>query len=437
MYHSWGFPFETHKNVIKQTWRNDELNFSLSDFVLPYGCGRSYGDVCLNDSECLIDITGLNHFINFDSNTGVLRVESGVTLDYILKIIVPVGWFIPVTPGTRFVTIGGMIANDVHGKNHHNAGTIGCHVTQLELYRSSGERLLCSPNQNTSFFNATIGGLGLTGLITWVEIKLKKISNEFISVNSVKIENLKHYIELEQQTQTEYSVAWIDTLAKGAQLGRGVYFTGEHMQSGSSIKLKKMGLDHLKNKLYVPFNFPTKTLNRYSVKLFNSIYCRNAISNKSDVDYSHYQKYFYPLDSVRHWNRIYGKSGLYQHQCVIPEYDAEETLTEMLSIVAKENNASFLSVLKKFGNVKSPGMLSFPRPGFTLAMDFSRRGNDTIKLLKNLNDIVQSVGGAIYPAKDALMSKELFEQAYSQLGQFKSYVDPKFSSSFWRRVVGL
>ncbi|VAW93657.1 Putative oxidoreductase [hydrothermal vent metagenome] len=435
MYNSWGFPFETHKSVIKPVWRNEALDFSQADLVLPYGCGRSYGDVCLNDSGKLIDVTGLNHFINFDDNTGVIKVESGITLDYLLNIIIPLGWFIPVTPGTRFVTIGGMVANDVHGKNHHNAGTIGCHITQLELYRSNGERLLCSPKKNATFFNATIGGLGLTGLITWVEIKLKKITNEFIAMNTMRIENLSQYFDLEKHVQTEYSVAWIDTLAKGNQLGRGVYFTGEHMQDNCIAENKNIKHYRSRKKLFVPFNLPTISLNKYTVKLFNSVYRRNAISNKKEVNYSHYQKYFYPLDNVLHWNRIYGKTGLFQHQCVIPERDAEVTLTEILSIVAKQNNSSFLSVLKKFGNIKSPGLLSFPRPGFTLAMDFSRRGKDTIKLLESLNDIIKSVGGAIYPAKDALMSKELFYQSYPNLEQFKTLLDPKFSSSFWRRVI--
>ncbi|MFV1984387.1 MAG: FAD-binding protein [Thiohalomonadales bacterium] len=435
MYSSWGYPYETHKKVIRQNWRHEFINYSESQLYLPYGCGRSYGDVCLNEAQTLIDIKNLNHFINFDRDSGIIRIESGVTLDNLLKVIVPSGWFVPVTPGTRYVTIGGMIANDVHGKNHHNTGTFGCFITQFELHRSNGEKLLCSPTNNESLFNATIAGLGLTGLITWVEIKLKKIKNEFISMSAVKIDNLQHYLELEKNQHSEYAVAWIDTLAKGEQLGRGVYFTGEHATSSNTSDIDTAQFNHLKKKLTVPFNLPVKTLNKHTVKLFNAFYIRNAVSiekNKSDL--SHYEEYFYPLDNILHWNRIYGKSGLYQHQCVVPEKDADVILTELLTIVSNEDNSSFLSVLKKFGNIKSPGLLSFPRPGFTLAMDFSRRGKQTKKLLESMNDIVSSAGGAIYPAKDAVMSRRIFQQSYSKLNQFKEFIDPKFSSSFWRRV---
>ncbi len=440
MYCSWGYPNETHKNILRCNWRNEPLEFSNSskapELYLPFGCGRSYGDVCLNESQTLIDTQYLNHFIEFDSEKGIVRVESGVTLDYLLKIIVPKGWFVPVTPGTRFVTIGGMIANDVHGKNHHNAGTFGCHITQFELLRSDGERLLCSATSNESLFSATIAGLGLTGLITWVEIKLKKISNKFIIMNAVKIENLQHYLELEKNQNSEYSVAWIDTLAKGKQLGRGIYFSGEHASESDNVaEIDTAHFNHLKKKLSVPFNLPTKTLNKYTVQLFNAFYIRNAVSvDKFKKDLNHYEEYFYPLDNILHWNRIYGKSGLYQHQCVVPEQDAEAILTELLKIVSKEDNSSFLSVLKKFGNIQSPGLMSFPRPGFTLAMDFSRRGSQTVKLLESMNEIVSAAGGAIYPAKDAIMSKKMFEQSYSKLNQFVEFIDPKFSSSFWRRV---
>ncbi len=416
-------------------WLYEPLDFTEPLLYLPYGCGRSYGDVCLNDSNTLISTKQLNHFIRFDREAGILCIESGVTLDRVLDVIVPEGWFVPVTPGTRFVTLGGMLANDVHGKNHHNAGTIGCHITQFELYRSNGERHVCTPTKNEALFKATIGGLGLTGLITWVEIKLKKISSNLISSNAVKIECLEHYLELEQNQQSEYSVAWIDTVARGDELGRGVFFAGEHATAPNINKSQK----NIKKTISIPFNLPNKTLNKLTVKLFNAVYTRNAISNKQlnglkSYELSYYEKYFYPLDNVLHWNRIYGKAGLYQHQCVIPERDAYETLKEMLNLVSKQNNASFLSVLKKFGNIKSPGLLSFPRSGYTLAMDFARRGKDTVKMLENLNDIVSSAGGAIYPAKDAVMSKSVFEQSYSNISQFSESVDPKFSSSFWRRV---
>jgi hypothetical protein len=256
-------------------------------------------------------------------------------------------------------------------------------------------------------------------------------------MNTVKIENLQHYLELEQKQDSEYSVAWIDTLASGGQLGRGVYFTGEHAQSGNVDAMNSAQFNHLKKKLTVPFNLPTKTLNKYTVQLFNAFYIRNAVSNdKFKKDLNHYEEYFYPLDNILHWNRIYGKTGLYQHQCVVPERDAEAILTELLKIVSKEDNSSFLSVLKKFGSIKSPGLMSFPRPGFTLAMDFSRRGEQTVKLLESMNDIVSSAGGAIYPAKDAIMSKKMFEQSYTKLNQFVEFIDPKYSSSFWRRVYG-
>ena len=387
--------------------------------------------MALNEDGILLMTDAMNRFIAFDREQGILRCEAGVTFAAILNLIVPYGWFLPVTPGTKFVSVGGAVANDVHGKNHHKAGTFGRYVTQLGLRRSDEALLICSPSQNKALFNATIGGLGLTGLMVWVEFSLKKISSTFIEQQSEKFSNLAQFFDLSEAAagDWEYTVAWVDCLAKGAQLGRGIFFRGNH---ASTAKSGKEVADYGKTRLSMPFTLPGFVLNHVTINLFNQIYYHRPVPKQMRV---HFDPFFYPLDKIAQWNRMYGAKGFFQYQCVIPTDHAREAMLRMLQTIAQSGQASFLSVLKVFGDVPSPGMLSFPRPGVTLALDFANRGDKTRALLAQLDAITLATGGAVYPAKDACMSAQHFQQYYPQWAQFAEYIDPVFSSSFWRRVT--
>jgi len=394
--------------------------------VLPFACGRSYGDSCLNDQGTLLDVTGLDRFISFDESRGVLRCEAGVTLAEILALAVPRGWFVPVVPGTRWVSVGGAIANDIHGKNHHRAGTFGSHVACFELLRSSGERVLCSPTTNAELFRASVGGLGLTGVVLWAEIRLKRIPGAAITMERIRFSALSEFFQLSKTDQQyEYTVAWIDCLARGKRLGRGLFLRGDHA-AGTPPAPGKRGRK-------VPGEMPSGLINRATVAGFNALYYRSQLrsTRRSTVSY---EPFFFPLDGIANWNRLYGKRGLLQYQCVMPE-PAEESLASMLQEVSKSAEAPSLAVLKRFGALKSPGMLSFPRPGITLAIDFANRGPSTLALLERLDESVRNAGGSVYPAKDARMSSASFRRFFPGWESFTPHIDPKFSSSFWRRVT--
>lgn len=431
---SWGnYPQYKPAEVLRYPWSNSIINFDKTHY-LAYGKGRSYGDSCLNKNGVLISSSQLNHILDFDNDNGVIRCEAGVTFDELLLIIVPHGWFLPVTPGTRFVTVAGALANDVHGKNHHVVGSFGNHVTAFELHRSNGQTLICtSENENKKFFNATIGGLGLTGFVTWVEFKLKKIVNSYVTTSTKAFPSIKNFFELDEQylDSHEYSVAWIDTTARSGNLGRGLYFLGDHAKEHPVAYTNK----HRNQKsLNLPINFPGFALNAFTVKVFNMLYF-NTHKNASRQILTHYAPFFYPLDNIENWNRMYGKRGFFQHQCVVPLNNGKEVITEILKRVSEKRMASFLSVLKRFGNIPSVGMMSFPREGYTLALDFPNNGKRTLAFLNELDALVRSVNGAIYPAKDARMSAEMFASSFPDLELFKDYIDPAFSSSFWRRVM--
>jgi len=431
-YMSWGrFPHVSQ--IVKEIqWRSDSLPELTTNYsFLPYGMGRSYGDVCLNNGGTILATSAMARFISFDQENGLLRCDAGICLNDLLEFTIPHGWFVQVTPGTKYVTLGGMIANDVHGKNHHRVGTFGCHVNCFELLRSDGSRLLCSPNQNPELFTATIGGLGLTGLITWAEIRLKKIQGPYIDTESIRFDSLAEFFELSQDSDNawEYTVAWIDSLAKGNRLGRGLFMRGNHSTTPGPEKLPP-----IKQKLTIPIDAPSYLLNKYSIKLFNNAYYRKQLS-KTIHKPQYFDKYFYPLDGIGRWNRLYGKKGLLQYQCVVPINNGEEIISEILKECSNKGQGSFLSVLKLFGKIPSPGILSFPREGATLALDFPNRGVDTFLLLDILDKIVIEAGGAVYPAKDARMASTSFKMYYPNWNEFEKYIDPHFSSSFWRRVT--
>lgn len=428
-YQSWGRYPQTQSEVKRLYWRTEPLSFDDPRFVLPYGQGRSYGDSCLNHQGILFDTAPLNHFIQFDPTSGLLRCETGVTLAEILRYSVPQGWFLPVTPGTKFVSVGGAIANDVHGKNQHKAGTFGNHVVQFELSRSNGDRFLCSPTENKEWFHATLGGLGLTGLMLWAEIQLRPIANPLMDIEILKFKNLDEFFELSMNSQQdyEYTVAWLDCLSQGKSLGRGLFMRGNH----ASLPLNSAPMPRLRQ-VTVPLDMPGFLLNPFTMKAFNFLYFHKQWS-RSIKKKIYYDPFFYPLDRIHHWNRIYGSRGFMQYQCVIP--NEVKTMQSILSQIALSGMGSFLSVLKVFSAVPSQGLLSFARPGMTFALDFPHRGPKTFLLLEQLDQIVREHQGAVYPAKDARMSAESFKSYYPRWAEFTAFVDPKFSSSFWRRVM--
>lgn len=427
-YQSWGrYPKMAHRRVSKIYWR-DQLEEALRnaepESLLPYGMGRSYGDSCLNSDRDLLDCRALNRILDFDWTSGRIRVEAGITLGDLLEVIVPRGWFLPVVPGTKFVTVGGAIANDIHGKNHHRAGTFGCHVKQITLYRSDTSPVDCSPVTNPDLLQATIGGLGLTGIIGSAEMQLKRITGNSIAAETVSFRDLNQFLDLAAASDQsyEYTVAWVDSLSRGGT--RGVFFRGNHADKNVSAR---------STKLKVPFVPPEFVLNRSAVSLFNHTYFGLKARNPGS-GVIHYDRFFFPLDSILNWNFLYGKRGLVQYQCVLPTGEAGSVKT-IIEAVSKSGEACFLAVLKAFGEIQSPGLLSFPRPGMTLALDLPMRGNRTLALLSRLDEFVLANGGALYPGKDARMSSAMFKAGFPNWAKLVPYIDPKLSSSFWRRVT--
>lgn len=426
--YSWGRLPLVEQQVIEVYWRDQDLPDTPYS-LLPWGLGRSYGDSCVNDGNAVLSTRRLNRLIGFDGESGRLHCEAGVSLADILTFAVPRGWFLPVTPGTKFVTVGGAIANDVHGKNHERAGNFGHHVCRLELLRSEEGRRCCSPEENRELFHATIGGLGLTGLILSAEIQLKPISNQYIASETIRFDSLDDFRALSRESAAtfEYTVAWFDCLSAGRRLGRGLFTRGNHADSH---------FDHLNKPppraLVVPFDFPEIVLNPITIKAFNGLYFHTKRSRRG-MNICHYERFFYPLDAIQAWNRIYGKRGFYQYQCVLPT-DDYAAARELLSVISASGAGSFLAVLKEFGDIPSLGLLSFPRPGVTIALDFPNKCAATWTLFDRLDELVMAADGAVYPAKDARLSSSAFKAYYPQWNEFAAFVDPKFSSSFWRRV---
>ena len=396
---------------------------------LPYGNGRSYGDSCLAASDQVLHMRSLDRLIEADWATGVIKVEAGITLAEVLAVAIPQGWFLPVTPGTQFATVGGAIANDVHGKNHHVRGTFGRHVLSFGLLRHGEPQMTCAPGTNAPLFSASIGGLGLTGIIHWAQIQLMPIRASQIDTSTVRFANLAEFFALsaELDDHHEYSVAWIDCLAKGADTGRGVFIIGDHAQYGSlEVGQRK--------KLSVPLTPPVSLVNKLSLSAFNNLYWRVHPSQRTRGR-SAYEPFFYPLDRVLHWNRIYGRRGFQQYQCVVPQASAEPAMAELLRAIADAGQGSFLAVLKRCGDLRSPGLLSFPMPGTSLALDFPQSEQLENVVFPRLDDIVRAAGGRLYPAKDAHMSGADFRQAYPAWERLEALRDPSLMSRFWSRVI--
>jgi L-gulonolactone oxidase len=399
--------------------------------LLARGCGRSYGDSNLNADNAVIDMTGLDHVLAFDTETGILEAESGVTLRDILALTEDRGgrWFLPVTPGTKYVTLGGAIANDVHGKNHHSAGCFGNHVLSLQLLRSDGSVLTCAPAQNTELFQATIGGLGLTGIILSARIALKAVPGPWFESEDIRFDDLAGFYELSRASADawEYTVAWIDCFAAGRALGRGLFSRARHAVSQPSTRPGS----GRPPRIALPLPFPAFALSAPGVIAFNAVHWRQAAPRRIVSP----DKALYPLDSIGRWNLMYGRRGFYQYQCVVPQSVEESATRALLEEIQAAHTGSFLAVLKTFGDRPSPGMLSFPMPGTTLALDFPNRGEATLRLMDRLDRITHDAGGRVYAAKDGRVSAQDFQRGYPAWRSFADHVDPGFSSSFWRRVA--
>lgn len=406
--------------------------------VLARGLGRSYGDASLNSQGTTLLTQRLNRMLSFDEETGVLCCEAGVSIAEILEVFVPRGWFPPVTPGTKFVTVGGAVASDVHGKNHHLDGSFSNHINFIRLTLASGETVQCSREENSDLFWATVGGMGLTGIIQEVSFSLRPIETAHIKSHNIKAKNLAETFALfdEFEPQYQYSVAWIDCLASGESLGRSILMLGNHAEIGDFTSEQQKPL-HLqsKSKLKIPFDFPATLLNRYTMGAFNSLYYakQSSPSVKSITDYD---SFFYPLDSIQDWNKLYGKRGFIQYQCVFPTDVSQEALTKVLQMCSQQGWGSFLAVLKRFGS--QSGWLSFPMPGYTLTLDMAVKPG-LWEFLNLLDEVVIHYGGRVYLAKDARLSGDSFRKMYPKFSQWlevKSQVDPdnRFSSALSQRL---
>ena len=396
--------------------------------VLAVGARRSYGDTVLNSQGGVIELTKLAGIAELDVERRVVRVQAGVTFAALLQAIVPRGLFLPVTPGTSELTVGGAIANDVHGKNHHRAGTFGRHVRRLRLVRSDGA-VECGPGVNEALFAATVGGLGLTGVIEWAEIGLEAIPSSSIDCETVPFDRLDEFwaLSAESEATHEHAVAWIDTLARGRSAGRGLFTRGNW-----SID-PPFAAHRPRRNLTIPFEPPAVLLNRLTVGLFNRAYHR--LHRGRRVRTEPYAAFLYPLDAIGNWNRLYGRRGFWQYQCVIPTASMREAMPDLLGEISASGEGSFLAVLKTCGKAASPGLLSFPMEGATLAVDLRNRGERTVRLMSRLDAVVAAAGGRLYAAKDGRIPRALWETGYPRLGTFVSHVDPRCSSDFWRRVT--
>ena len=409
-----------------------------TDTVIARGQGRSYGDASLNENGRVLLTERIDRMLELDVKQGILRAEAGVTLADILPVIVKQGWFLPVTPGTKFVSLGGCVASDVHGKNHHHDGGFGDHVLGIELILADGSQKTCSATENADLFWATVGGMGLTGIIGEVTLKLIPIQTAKMVVSHHAANNLEHLFQLLQDPALDdrYSVAWIDCLASGENLGRGIAMFGHHASSAEFSANNPLSTKARRTKS-LPFDFPSWALNPLSIKAFNKLYYYRE-GRKTEPFLADYDSYFYPLDAIGQWNRMYGKRGFVQYQCVIPQATALEGITALLKELSGSRRSSFLAVLKRFG-AEGKGLLSFPMPGYTLALDLPIRDKGLFSLLEKLDHIVLQHGGRVYLAKDARISAESFRSMYPRYAEWlkvKQSIDPgnRFSSSLARRL---
>jgi FAD/FMN-containing dehydrogenase len=396
---------------------------------LPRGLGRSYGDVCVNDGGALLHTFRRDRLLAFDDAEGVLTCEAGASLADIAQAILPRGWFLPVVPGTRYVTVGGAIANDVHGKNHHVAGTFGRFVMACQLQRSdwqSTEQI----NAADAMFPWLIGGLGLSGVIREASVQMKRVPGPGI-VQETKLfggdGGIDDYLALDQDSAPwEYTVGWIDTLDRGL---RGVFFRGKHCEGPDEWLAPNPA------RLTMPMDAPQWVLGRWSAKAFNALYYRAQSMRTAQRETIPLWQFFFPLDAVNAWNRAYGKRGFIQYQFVVPAEAARETVPRILAHLREANVASYLAVIKTFGALPSPGAMSFPMAGTTVALDIPAPNGNDLRALDRADAMVADVGGRVYPAKDARTSAAMYQRFFPRWRELEAMRDPAISSSFWRRVT--
>ena len=426
---SWGM-YPKIKNTVFKFTKEETLKETINehDELIPHGNGRSYGDSALSSN--IINVKPKDYFIGFDEKKGLLHIQAGVLLSEILESFIPRGWFLKVTPGTKLITVGGAIASDVHGKNHHVEGCFSECVQEFKIMLADGEVVTCSKETTPELFKATCGGMGLTGVILTAKIYLKKINSQYIDQTTIKTKNLKETFEaFEEYSHKPYSVAWIDCLAKGDEAGKCLLMVGDFRNDGN-LKYKT------KKQKSIPFNFPSFALNNWSVRAFNWLYygkVKERISKqKVDIDI-----FFYPLDAIGHWNRIYGKNGFTQYQFILPKETSYQGLEEILSAISKSGKGSFLAVLKLYGKANE-NYLSFPMEGYSLALDFKIE-KGLFELLDRLDEIVVKYKGRIYLTKDVRVSKETFEKGYPEIEKFRIFrkengMSEKFASLQSKRV---
>lgn len=407
--HGWGrYPLHDAQLIQPNTTQGVFELLGQEETVLGRGMGRSYGDSALADT--LISTRHLNRLHSFDMQSGLLTCAAGISLGELLDVFVPRGWFLPITPGTKFVSVGGAIASDVHGKNHHLHGCFSECVESLELMLADGSLVICSRSDQPELFHATCGGMGLTGLIVTVTLRLLRIESAYIQQTTFKAANLDEALQLfETHSTSTYSVAWIDCLAKGHALGRSLLMVGEHARDGQLLLPAKRSLS-------VPLEMPAALLNRYSVQAFNELYYQRIRKPESKQRVS-FESFFYPLDGIQQWNRLYGKQGFVQYQFVIPKVAGLHGMRAILERISASHRGSFLAVLKTFGAANN-NLLSFPMEGYTLALDFKLEPS-LLELLDELDSMVLAYGGRLYLAKDARMSEATFKQSQPNWQQFQ------------------
>lgn len=419
--------------VVEKEVKSEDSLQKIREFILKNneiiarGNGRCYGDAAL--AEHIFSTRRLNKFISFDRLNGIIECESGVLLSEILEVIVPQGYFLYVTPGTKFITVGGAIASDVHGKNHHSEGCFSGWVTEFSIMNEKGTVLTCSRTENSGLFWSTVGGMGLTGIILSAKLKLKNIETAYIKQESIKAENLDEIFKLFEESEGwTYNVAWIDCLQKGKNIGRSILMRGEHaLKAELPTNLRENPL-RLKQRFIptIPFYLPTFVLNAFTVKLFNLLYFQKQ-RKKEMHSFVDYETFFYPLDIVNDWNKIYGKAGFIQYQMVIPKEKGKEGLQKILNVIANSGNGSFLAVLKLFGKNNPEAYNSFPLEGYTLALDF-KMNNRLKKLVSELDAIVEEFGGRIYLTKDSMSRPSL-------TNYLQNVKNPKFVSLQQKRII--
>ena len=401
---------------------------------LVYGMGRSYGDVGTNNGGSLWSLKNLSNFISLNKDSKVLHVEAGICLKTINDCMQQHGLKLPVMPGTQYLTVGGAIANDIHGKTHHTYGSFANNVEELILLRTTGEKYVCSLTENPEWFRATIGGAGLTGIILSAKIKLIPFVSHWIEQQNIIFNNISEFFEISKASEQNWegNVAWLDCLGKN--FGRGIFVRGNDAKTDRPFSKPR--------ELTFPNYFGPSLVSAPFIKTFNTVYFglskRSGISSldSKEMRLIPSQKFYYPLDKVQHWNRIYGRKGFHQYQSVLPMNNAKDAMEEKLKVIQKHGQGSIFSILKIFGEKESRGILSFPRHGLTSTFDFPERGQVTKNLLKDLDSIVLAAGGRLYLAKDARMSKEFFEETYPNFNDINTFRDPGISSSLSKRLLG-